>query len=189
MIGLVLAGGKSRRFGTDKALYCFADQTVNNAQLAVDKLTTLCERVLISANSYNVTALKKQFANNHNVQVIMDQPPFEQHGPLSGIYAAACQFKHPQDYLLLAVDYPLISVGVLQTLANHGNCYATTPNAAHYTLAHFTTDRTTLRDFLLLDDYRLSCFIRETENCEPVAFSNAELFINYNTPEAKPNAD
>ncbi|MTV82162.1 molybdenum cofactor guanylyltransferase [Secundilactobacillus folii] len=183
MIGIVLAGGTSSRFGTDKALYRFPNQQVNNAQLAVDKLITICDTVLVSANQQNFAELTRQFSASSGVNVISDQPPFEQCGPLSAIYAATCLFEKPNDYLTLAVDYPLISTEVLATIANHGNCYAATPDADHYTLAHFTVDQQTIKDFLLLDDYRLSYFITEVKNCDPVSFSNAALFINYNTPE------
>lgn len=189
MIGVVLAGGGSRRFGQDKALYQFPNQSVNNAQLAVDKLTILCDEVLVSASSRNVDALTEQFVHSANINVIVDQPPFVQNGPLSGLYAVACRFDQPQDFLTLAVDYPLVSVDVLSTLANHANCYARTPDADHYTLAHLTLDRAQLRDFLLLDDYRLSYFITEVQRCNPIAFANAELFINYNTPEVTRHAD
>lgn len=184
MIGVVLAGGESRRFGQDKALYQLPNQRVNNAQLAVDKLSPLCDRVLVSANGQNAPALTKQFADSTNVAVITDEPPFEQHGPLSGIYAATCHSDLPTDLLVMAVDYPYVSVDVLSVLANHANCYARTPDADHYTLAHFTTTREVLRDFLLLDDYRLRYFITEVQQCDPISFANAELFVNYNTPEA-----
>lgn len=188
MIGVVLAGGGSRRFGQDKALYQFPDQTVNNAQLAVDKLSPLCDRVLVSANTQNAAPLTDQFAQSDTVQVIVDQPPFEQRGPLSSIFAAACRFDAVTDYLTLAVDYPHVSVDVLSLLADHANCYARTPDADHYTLAHFATTQRTLQDFLMLDDYRLSYFITEVLQCDPVSFANAELFINYNTPEADSHA-
>lgn len=188
MIGVVLAGGESRRFGQDKALYQLPNQNVNNAQLAVDKLGPLCDRVLVSANVQNEPALIKQFAGSANVQVITDQPPFEKRGPLSGIYAVTCQFDLPVELLILAVDYPYVSVDVLSVLANHVNCYAQTPDADHYTLAHFTTTREVLHDFLMLDDYRLRYFITEVQQCAPISFANAELFVNYNTPEADHHA-
>lgn len=188
MIGVVLAGGESRRFKQDKALYQLPNQCVNNTQLAVDKLCPLCDRVLVSANTKNVSALTKQFTTSPNVEVITDQPPFEKRGPLSGIYAATCKCGTQADLLILAVDYPYVSVDVLSTLANHANCYARTPDADHYTLAHFSTTPQILHDFLMLDDYRLRFFITEVQQCDPISFSNAELFINFNTPEADSHA-
>lgn len=188
MIGVVLAGGESRRFGQDKALYLLPTQNVNNAQLAVDKLSLLCDQVLVSANAQNGPVLTKQLTGSANVQVIVDQPPFEKRGPLSGIYAATCQSDAPADLLILAVDYPFVSVDVLSVLADHANCYAQTPDADHYTLAHFTTTRKVLHDFLMLDDYRLRDFITEVQQCDPISFANAELFVNYNTPEADHHA-
>ncbi|NLR17590.1 molybdenum cofactor guanylyltransferase [Lactobacillus sp. LC28-10] len=184
MIGVVLAGGESRRFKQDKALYRLPGQCVNNAQLAVDKLSLLCDRVLVSANAKNVSTLTRQFAHSQNVEVISDLPPFDKRGPLSGIYAAACQFNTPTDLLILAVDYPYVSIEVLSRLADHDNCYARTPDADHYTLAHFSTTSQILHDFLMLDDYRLRHFITEVQQCDPISFANAELFINFNTPEA-----
>lgn len=181
MIGLVLAGGQSKRFGTDKALYTFADQPVNNAALAVNRLRLICETVLVSASDRNVDALTSQFADAPNVTVVTDQPPFAQHGPLSALYAATTVYPDDHDYLLLAVDYPRLSEEVLTTLAGVDNCYAVTPDTDHYTIAHLWLSKQAVAAYLNMGSFRLSRFIRDYCQCQQVHFPSSNGFINCNT--------
>jgi len=189
MIGLVLAGGKSTRFGRDKALYHCPHERVNNAELAVNKLRLLSDEVIVSANAKNGDALATQFQAVPTITVVTDQAPFVQHGPLSGIYAACCRHPQTTDYLVLAVDYPRITPNVLAAVADHPNCFAATPAASHYTIAHFSVSRNTLRDFLLLGDFRLGQFIEGSRQCLPLTFPNSESFTNYNYLEEINHAD
>lgn len=185
MIGLVLAGGKSSRFGQDKALYRYPNQKVNNVEVTVNKLLMVCNHVLISTNTQNYSVIKRQFSHLNNVDVIVDQEPFKQHGPLSGIYAASCQNPQTTDYLLVAVDYPLLSPSVISIIASNPNSYAATPKNSHYAISHFQVSKRTLHDYLLFGDFRLSHFIIDSRRCLPISFPSYQSFLNLNSPEVQ----
>ena len=48
MIGIVYAGGNSKRFGQDKATYQVLGLPASNVQLAVTKLKLFCSQVQIA---------------------------------------------------------------------------------------------------------------------------------------------
>jgi molybdopterin-guanine dinucleotide biosynthesis protein A len=184
MLGIVLAGGQSQRFGQDKARYQLANQPLNNVGLAAAKLQLLCEHVIVSANANNFSALAAQFASDQHVTVTRDQAPFVQQGPLSGIYAATCLSPELTDYLLLAVDYPLMTTTILTNLTTAANCYAATPTRDHYLVSHFQTSQAIVRDDLLLGDLRVSHFMTATCQAVPITFPASRALINLNKLEA-----
>lgn len=189
MLGIVLAGGQSKRFGRDKAQVQLPGQPLNNVGLAVTKLQLLCEQVIVSANQQNVTDLTTQFHTSPNVSVVTDQVPFDQQGPLSGIYAATNGVPGRTDYLLLAVDYPQITTTVLTALTNQVNCYAATPTHDHYLVAHLQISHAMIRDYLLLGDSRAGRFIKTSCQCLPMTFPDSRVFVNLNTMEALTNVN
>ena len=77
--GLVLAGGRSRRFGSDKSLHPIGDTTLRAAAAA--KLREVCDRVLISLPRDANAAAETLFDG-----VVTDEYPDA--GPLAGIHAA-----------------------------------------------------------------------------------------------------
>lgn len=103
--GLVLAGGRSRRMGQDKALldYCGRPQV----DVCFDLLSSLCARVFVSIRP-------DQEAGRH--PVIRDQ--FEHPGPLNGILSAfAAQPGHA--WLVVACDLPFLDQATLRELLRH----------------------------------------------------------------------
>lgn len=188
MLGIVLAGGQSKRFGRDKAQVQLPGQPLNNVGLAVTKLQLLCEQVIVSASQQNVANLTEQFRTSSNVIVVTDQIPFERQGPLSGIFAATNYSPELTDYLLLAVDYPLITTTILTTLVTQTDCYATTPTQDHYLVSHVQASQDMVRAHLLLGDLRVSHFIKTTCQGLPVTFPDSQAFTNLNNMEALTNA-
>lgn len=101
---IVLAGGKSRRMGTDKADLTIGDQTF--LQIQIEKGRQLGIRD-IQVSGYRGTAC--------------DIPPtpdrFPGKGPLGGM--ESCLRKAKQEKcLVLSVDVPLVPVGELENLLN-----------------------------------------------------------------------
>ena len=97
--GLVLAGGKSRRMGTDKALL----EHAGRSQLAhvVALLETQVDRVFVSARPDQADEPERR-----RYDLIVDR--FENLGPLAGILSA--MDEHPEvDWLVVACDLPNIS--------------------------------------------------------------------------------
>lgn len=101
MSGIILAGGKARRMGQDKALLPFHHHTL--LEEMVDKMHALqLEDVMVS---HHQTSLP--------IRVIPDLIP--ECGPLSGLHACFLQARF-SSALVLSVDIPLISQETLKRL-------------------------------------------------------------------------
>ena len=115
----VLAGGRSSRMGTDKALLPFGDG--NLLQLAVRKARELTPQAVIVGRR----DLYAEYG-----EVIEDK--FPGCGPLGGIQAALCTTRSDAN-LILSVDMPLVTVDFLRWLlqiAGQDEAQATVPLAA-----------------------------------------------------------
>ena len=103
IIGIVLAGGKSSRFGSNKALYIHEQQTLLEHSLQL--LKPLCQQVCISGcyseyQKFDVSCIPDLITNI---------------GPLGGIYSAMKNFNSPY-YLFLTCDMPFMEEALLQRL-------------------------------------------------------------------------
>ena len=99
---ILLAGGKSRRMGRDKAKLPFWEGTLLEWQ--IQKLKQLCPgQILISGRGYCLPGTK----------TIPDA--FSDCGPLGGIYSCMQQ-AHGSICLVLSVDTPLVPLPVLEKL-------------------------------------------------------------------------
>ena len=103
--GLVLAGGKSLRMGTDKSLLAYHSSPQRN--YVFDMLGAFCSNVYLSANEEAGT-----------LPVIRDR--FTDLGPMSGILSA---FQSAPDsaWLTVACDLPYLTPGTLEYLVQHRN--------------------------------------------------------------------
>ncbi|WP_076461385.1 molybdenum cofactor guanylyltransferase [Limosilactobacillus caccae] len=180
MIGLILAGGQSRRFGTDKALYTIPGQDHSNVQLAVEKLAPFCSTIIVCANAHNQAQITTELTKYQQATVICDQPPYLDHGPLSGIYAASQQFPGKQEYLMVAVDYPYLTNATIRALARHPHRVIATNKHTHYTLAHFSISDQQVAAWLASGKWRLGEFVIDQCHCQPLIFNNAHEFTNLN---------
>ncbi|HWS40646.1 MAG TPA: molybdenum cofactor guanylyltransferase [Arenimonas sp.] len=100
LIGVVLAGGLSRRMGEDKALLPFQDSTLLHHQ--VELLKPLCDHVLVSGDYAGFACVPDTVARC---------------GPLGGIYSVA--LNNPgANLLVIAVDMPLLTTQHLRVLMN-----------------------------------------------------------------------
>lgn len=95
--GVILAGGKSARMGTDKALLKVGPYSIIEIIAGVFK--TLVDEILV------VTDRPEKFAR-YGDKAIKDILPG--HGPLGGIHAGLVQAAHPR-VLVAACDMPFIS--------------------------------------------------------------------------------
>ena len=109
LIGLVLAGGQSRRMGQDKALMRYQGRTlIDNASLLLQSAS--CDKVLISRNAPG-------FLNDK----------IEDAGPLSGVHAVLDALSQPDnqngnpcELLVLPVDMPQMTPELLRILVSRG---------------------------------------------------------------------
>ncbi|MGX7352774.1 molybdopterin-guanine dinucleotide biosynthesis protein MobA [Enterococcus canis] len=175
-VGLILAGGHSRRFGSDKATYYDSQLEQYWIQLAYEKLHVHTKKVLVAANENNAQQLQQLVPA---ALVLTDQAPFKDKGPLSGLYAAA--LTNADDFLIMAVDYPKLSSDSLEKLLQHPNCYGEDAlGNAHYTLAHLQFTTSQITDFLTTGNQRLRDFL-STLDAHPLQLS--QTLTNQNQKE------
>jgi len=115
----VLAGGRSRRMGTDKAFIEFQGRTLLDRALAL--VTVITPNVYILGSRSKFGAFGK---------VVEDE--FAEHGPLGGIHAAL-RSSTSELNVILAVDMAFVPAQFLNYLvseAERGEALATVPEAA-----------------------------------------------------------
>lgn len=108
ILGLVLAGGKSKRFGQDKASYVFHDG-ICQIDYAMDLLDTFCERTVVSVgDSRSRFGLEE---SNHDW--IEDVPGMQ--GPIGGVMSGLVEAQG-KGLLVVACDMPLLEGSLILRL-------------------------------------------------------------------------
>jgi len=113
LFGLVLAGGRSRRMGRDKAALTYRDG-VPHVRRTADLIGAVCERVFVSVRPDQAVGDDAALASlPDSVGRIPDA--FDIGGPLNGILSALK--AHPQAaFLVVACDLPFLSAESLAAL-------------------------------------------------------------------------
>lgn len=111
LYGLVLAGGRSRRMGTDKAAMLHPDGRPL-AKRTVDLLAAVCERVVISLR--HDQEIPPQIVESPELAIARD-PENGSDGPLAGMIASMQLFPHAH-WLVLACDLPRLDEETLRHL-------------------------------------------------------------------------
>ena len=177
-VGLVLAGGHSRRYGSDKALARVVNDQPN-VLLAVQRLLPHCQRVVVSVNNHNQAAVRACLGTLENVSLVTDSPTFADQGPLSGILAASLTMAGPTSLVVTAVDYPSLPQAGLTALVTHQPFYLQDPNRAHFTLAHLLIDPLVVTNWVRHHSrHRLQDFLR-AQGCQPLVIDQPLTNLNY----------
>lgn len=106
-VGIVLAGGLSRRFGSPKAFAKLEGQYFYT--YAVDALKPYCEEIIIVTRSELVAYFPTEF------HVIVDDLAYRGDGPLAGIYSAM-KASLATRYLVLPCDMPYMNEQFIKKL-------------------------------------------------------------------------
>ncbi len=107
MTGIVLAGGKSTRLGTQKALLRLGDQTF--LERAVLALRPFCQQTIV------VSALESALPDVESCTMVVDEEPGL--GPLGGLVTGLAA-SHDEWHLMLACDLPLVRSEVLTLIVS-----------------------------------------------------------------------
>lgn len=178
--GIILVGGRSRRFGQDKALFVMPGQTQTNVELMVAKLQPFTKQIWLAANADNGPQLQALFQQKSQIKVCVDPAAYPDYGPLAGLYAVTAQQPQQQDYLMVATDYPYLTTTLLSQLAQQPQSFIQTPTHAHYTLAHFATTHAPLARLLKQQQHHLKAFIVASAGCQPLQVPASQTLRNLN---------
>ncbi|CAM3282639.1 molybdenum cofactor guanylyltransferase [Filibacter tadaridae] len=106
-VGVILAGGLSRRFGSPKAFAQLGD--LKFYEIAIKALTAQCDEIIIVTRP----ELVKDFQTD--AHVIIDKTEYAGRGPLAGILSAI-EFVQADRYIVLPCDMPYVSEAVIGKL-------------------------------------------------------------------------
>lgn len=99
-VGIVLAGGRSTRFGEDKSLYVLDGKPMYRHVYDLLADANVCDKIVISSNA----VLQDKF---NGIDVIVDDSQFVDYGPLGGLYAVAKQYPDSR-FVLVSCDTPYV---------------------------------------------------------------------------------
>jgi molybdenum cofactor guanylyltransferase len=111
--GVVLAGGKSSRMGTDKADLVLKNKTL--LQSACDLLKDAgAKNILVSRNVANSVKSSRYHSPSHYLSHQYVKDIYPNNGPLGGIYSTLLATEC--DLLITAVDMPLLTSSLLSAI-------------------------------------------------------------------------
>lgn len=169
----ILAGGKSRRFGQNKALFIFNGRAI--IERIITAIPTTAEIFLVTNSPNEYTHLK--------LSVIPDQYPGC--GPLAGIHAGLAHSPHEWNFFL-ACDFPNLQTSTITEIL-------AAPRAAQVILPQTTEglqplcalwSRTTLpiiETALQKREYRVQKALAHL-NFHLISLSDSRALLNLNTP-------
>lgn len=179
MIGVVLAGGASSRFGgSPKGLTLLAGRAM--ALRAADILSQVCARVAIEAPrnaGYDVLGLP-----------LLHAPPEHMgKGPLAGLAAGLAGAPTRERVAFAPCDMPLLTREIYSVLAracdNAPGAYASTPLGVEPLVAILKADlRDALLEALKSDDLPRTHVVLDAVGAQAIAFADATPFENVNAP-------
>jgi len=109
ILGLVLAGGKSKRFGEDKASYAFHDG-IRQLDYAARLLDAFCVKVAVSVSGVQPRAFEKEGVV---YDLIKDRAGIE--GPTGGVLSGLAEAQG-MGLFVIACDMPLLDASLLLRL-------------------------------------------------------------------------
>ena len=177
--GLVLAGGKSSRFGQDKALALY--QGVRFLDRAVSILESVdLKPIVVTRRGADYPFLK--------YPVLYDKLPDQ--GPLGGIYTAMTVFKNTT-FLILTCDMPALTSETLRELLNEHEparqltCYSTINRAEQpFPAIYEPSILKIIREKIIKNDLSMTSLFREIPLRKVINRQDRlNVFSNMNTQE------
>lgn len=179
--GILLAGGKSSRFGSNKALTIFNGQPLINYGLSL--LREVCSNIIISSNTKQLEHL--------GFPVVSDE--IKGIGPMGGIYACLKQSKSSHN-IVISCDTPFLNTGLLKYILKHKKGFEVVipetedgflePLAAYY----HSDIHMVMKDLILAEKYKMQFLMDLAPTLRlPIGknleFYDTNLFYNINWPE------
>ena len=177
--GFILAGGRSSRMGTDKALLTFQEKPL--LKHMINLIEPLCDIVVISGQNSGYSSF--------GVEIVPDL--FTQCGPIAGIYSS---LKHSvSDWnLLVSVDVPFVNEELLQYLiseAGEYDCIVPRHRMGVEPLIGLYRRRIlpVVEEMIKHGDYKITKLLSQLNtrylDCNSLVDKYPRLFTNINRPE------
>lgn len=177
MTGLVLAGGRSTRFGADKSVHTLHGVTLRD--IAGRRLAEVCDAVLLSVRSPQSAEVTSPFTGS-----VADV--FPGLGPLAGIHAGLLAMKSSR-LLVMPCDMPFVSAETISRLAAPSNAPAVVATHDGFPIGVLACYDVSLLDMLEArlrkggDALRVVEFVRSLPVWTPIEIGEVES-SNVNTP-------
>jgi molybdopterin-guanine dinucleotide biosynthesis protein A len=183
--GLVLAGGQSRRMGTDKAGLRYGDDPRPQWKRMAKLLQSVCGKVFVSIRQGQILD-----EWNPDDGFILLEDPAESQGPLTGFLEAFKADPHSA-WLVAACDLPLLDLPTLECLVNNRSATAAVAyRSAHDDLpepmcAIYEPAMRPVLEAALAEDLRCprKILINQGESVLLLDLPNSDALENANTPE------
>lgn len=177
--GIILAGGKSSRMGTDKGLQLLCGKPM--ISYTIEALTGLCSQIIISSSS-NAYA-------GFGFNIVADE--FPGIGPMGGIYSSLKQSTSTKN-LILSCDLPLVTHQLMEYILQQGEKYEVAvpwEGGSHYEPLCGFYNRSVinkLKSFIEKGNYKLPDLFKEININQLIineksAVHQPNLFLNVNT--------
>ncbi|HEX9746410.1 MAG TPA: molybdenum cofactor guanylyltransferase [bacterium] len=175
---VILAGGKSRRLGSPKALIEIHGRPLLS-KIAAKLLAAGIPKIFLSTN-------EPEAYREFELECVEDE--FKGKGPLAGIHAA---LKRTESYTLffISCDLPNITIDAIEIMLKAADSepkkvvYASTPKKSHHLFGIINRSvLTELTEALENDKLSVQDFFESTAS-RAVRFDDEDLFLNINTRE------
>ena len=173
---IIIAGGKSSRMGSDKALLPFGEfKTLTQYQ--IHRLTPLFQSLHVSARSKNKFDFEASF--------IEDITTYQAHSPLIAFLSIFHKFDTP--VCVLSVDTPFVTEAIFQKLFDALDeqtdaLIATSPESSHQLCAIY---RPSIKDKIIpmleKNEHKIRTLLEQV-NTKYIHFESDEPFLNLNLP-------
>ena len=174
--GIVIAGGKSLRMGTDKSSLVFQNQSFLNR--AVSLLQNFTDDIIVSTNDI-IKAI--------NYKTIPDA--IHNTGPIGGLYTCLSYIKY-DSALVIPVDMPLLTTDVFTFLLQQAdsskkiNIFRANNRLQMLTGLYHKDLIPIIKQQIDAGDYKLQNLLKKTPHHIINAGDFSAQFININTPES-----
>lgn len=177
--GFILAGGKSSRMGTDKALLIFQNESLLKRMIRL--IEPFCDTIAISGKNADYA--------DFNVEMIPDL--FSGFGPIAGIYSSL----HDSSYdwnLIVSVDVPFVNEELIRYLiSNIGefDCIIPEHTSGIEPMVALYHKRIlpVMEEMIKGGDYKLKNLLAKLNaqfvDCNILVHNDPRLFMNINRPE------
>ena len=169
LLGAIIAGGKSRRMGQDKAFVEWRGKTLITH--VTERLSVQTDQLIINANS-NLEHL--------GIGIVPDK--IETGTPMAGLHAVLTYaVEHGFDAVLTSpCDTPLLPSDLRALLSGHGAAIAASGGQAHYLTGFWPVGSLDVLDGLIrVKDFAAAAKAKQVE--WPV--KDYDPFLNINTPK------